>query len=177
MTNFPEGLARLFEQPESTPLFATLMSALAEVLPCDRCFLYQRDPVQGQGTITHCYSKDGQADQWIGADWLEDSNAPQDPLMTIALRIPEAVFVNDVETAGANIVNLEYEREVFRHRALIHAPLYHDSLLIGILECSVFDAPRQWTEADRCIIANLQTLLAPRLKHSSQDSLAAIHHN
>lgn len=156
----PEAISRLFEQlAEPDHLLTAVVSALGAVLPCDRCFLYLREPTQKQGMITHCWSRDGQADIWIGADWLEDPTAPEDPLMTIALRTPVAVFVDDVETAGSDVVDLAYEQEKFRHRALIHAPIDHDGLLIGILECSIFEQPRLWTERDRQLISGLQTKL------------------
>lgn len=48
------------------------------------------------------------------------------------------MFVDDVETAGAEVVNLPYEREVFGHRTLIHAPVYQNGQLYGILEPCVF---------------------------------------
>jgi GAF domain-containing protein len=156
----PETLTRVFEQfMEPDALFTALMPALGETLPCDRCFLYMREPIQHRGVITHCWSKNEQATVWIGADWLEDPTAPEDPLMTIALRTPVAVFVDDIETASSDVVDLTYEREKFRHRALVHAPIYDDQALIGILECSMIDQPRVWTEDDRQLIACLQATL------------------
>lgn len=82
--------------------------------------------------------------------------AAKDPLMAIAFRTPEAVFVEDIETAGAEVLNLDYEREGFGHRALIHAPIYYDGELYGILEPCVFGQPRAWTERDRQITALVQ---------------------
>lgn len=156
----PEALNRLFEQfTEPADLFTALVAELGTALPCDRCFLYLREPSQKRGIITHCWSRDADADAWIGADWLEDPTAPEDPLMTIALRTPVAVFVDDIETAGSAIVDRAYEREKFRHRALVHAPIYQDDLLIGILECSIVAVPRVWTAGDRQLIAHLQTKL------------------
>ncbi|MBD2035956.1 GAF domain-containing protein [Leptolyngbya sp. FACHB-321] len=160
MEHLPDSLRRLFEEAlEPDELFTALMPALGEVLPCDRSFLYLREPVKQHGIITHCWARDGRAADWLGADWLEGANAPPDPLMTLALRTPIAVFVEDIETAGSDVVDRAYERETFRHRALIHAPLYFDEALIGILECSVFDTPRVWSEDDRQLIAHLQAKL------------------
>jgi GAF domain-containing protein len=167
------GLGTLFERElEPDALFAALMPALGSVLPCDRCFLYLREPTTGQGLITHCWARDGRAADWLGADWLEGPDAPPDPLMTIALRTPVAVFVEDIETADSKVVDRAYEREVFQHRALVHAPLYQDTALIGILECSVFETPRLWSERDRQLIAHLQgNLTAPTQAYIEQQSL------
>ncbi len=156
-----DGLLQIFEQfAEPETLLTALLPALGEAMPCDRCFLYLREPTQNRGTITHCWSRDGRAAAWIGADWLEASNLPQDTLMTIALRTPIAVFVDDIETASDDVIDRTYEREKFQHRALVHAPLYQDNQLIGILECSVFAQPRRWRARDRQLIAFLQTKLA-----------------
>lgn len=158
----PNSLLTLLEtEQDLNVVFMKLMPLLGEILACDRCFLYIRDPIQSQGQITHCWSNDGQEEGWIGADWIEDPTTLADPLMTIALSTPEAVFVEDIETVESDIVDLSYEREVFQHRALIHAPIYYNDALVGVLECSVFDYPRQWTSNDRALITALQTKLSP----------------
>ncbi len=109
-------------EQSSDAVFAALMPALCDAMKCDRCFLYVRNPQTAQGRITHCYSRSPDFPNLVGANWVEEGHiAAKDPLMAIAFRIPEAVFVDDVETAGAEVVNLPYEREVFGHRALIHA--------------------------------------------------------
>src|SRR5579883_2214354 len=126
--NLPERIRQIFaDQAEPDELFAVLLPTLGAVLPCDRCFLYLREPAKAWGLITHCWARDGRTAEWIGADWIEDPTAPQDPLMAIALRIPAAVFVEDIETAGSDVVDRAYEREKFRHRALVHAPIYQRS--------------------------------------------------
>jgi GAF domain-containing protein len=97
-----------------------------------------------------------------GMDWIEEGDiAAKDPLMAIAFRTPEAVFVEDIETAGPNIVNLGYERKEFGHRALIHAPICYENSLFGILEPCVFETPRVWTEGDRKVISEIQEKLGP----------------
>jgi GAF domain-containing protein len=143
-------------------LFRKLMPALCQMLDCDRCFLYLRDPVRRQGQITHCYSRSSNFPDLTGSTSIEaDDIETVDPLMAIAFRTPEPVFVEDIETAGAEIVNLDYERKAFGHRALIHVPLYWQGKLYGILEPCVFDAPRAWTADNRAVIAWLQEKLAP----------------
>jgi GAF domain-containing protein len=159
----PDILRAAFaENSDLDAVFAALMPVLCQVWRCDRCFLYLRNPQTGQGQITHCW---GTSPEWAdlsGSDWLEEGDiASKDPLMAIAFRTAEPVFVEDIETAGSEIVNLDYERDVFQHRALIHAPLYHDGLLYGILEPCVFHQPRVRTEGDRRITAQVQAKLAP----------------
>jgi hypothetical protein len=81
--------------------------------------------------------------------------------MAIAFRTPEAVFVDDIETAGPDVLDLDYEQQHFGHRALIHAPIYWQGKLYGILEPCVFDKPHHWTDADREITAWTQEKIAP----------------
>jgi GAF domain-containing protein len=159
----PESLQAIFaENSDLDAVFAALMPALCEAWRCDRCFLYLRNPQTGQGRITHCW---GTSPEWAdlsGSDWLEEGDiASKDPLMAIAFRTAEPVFVEDIETAGPEIINLDYERDVFQHRALIHAPLYHEGLMYGILEPCVFKQPRVWTEGDRRITTEIQAKLSP----------------
>jgi GAF domain-containing protein len=158
----PTILEKVFTHSEPDAVFTALMVALCQVLQCDRCFLYLRNPQTSQGKITHSWVSDSQRPNLLGSDWIEEIDiATKDPLMLLAFRTPEAVFVEDIETAGSDILNLTYEQEYFGHRALIHAPIYHEGQLFGILEPCVFETPRVWTDSDRAIIAEVQTRLAP----------------
>lgn len=76
--------------------------------------------------------------------------------MVMAFRTPEAVFIEDIETANIEVVDVTYEREAFGHRALIHAPIYYNNQLYGILEPCVFGYPREWTDDDRAVINFVQ---------------------
>ncbi len=160
MSILPIALEEIFNQETPERICTALMPALCEALKCDRCFLYLRHPQTGQGRITHCYSRSPEYPNLTGGTWIQEGDvATKDPLMAIAFRTSEAVFVEDIETAGADIVNLTYEQERFGHRALIHAPIYYDGQLYGILEPCVFGYPRVWTERDRQITALVQERL------------------
>ncbi|MBE9181792.1 GAF domain-containing protein [Oculatella sp. LEGE 06141] len=154
----PPRLESVFATDQSLDaLLTALMPAICDVLACDRTFLYLRNPETGHGSVTHCFCADPQWDNLAGASWIEaDDIADTDPLMAIAFRTAEAVFVDDIETGGPALVNLAYEQESFKHRALIHAPIYNNGHLFGILEPCVFDLPRIWTDENRRIIAALQ---------------------
>ena len=159
----PASLELIFTAYEDADaIFAALLPALCEVLDCDRCFLYFRNPHTKVGTITHCYRRDPKWDDLTSEDWKPEGNIAEiDPLFAIAFQTPESVYVDDIETAGPDVVNLEFEREGYKHRALIHTPIYHDGLMYGILEPCVFEHPRVWTESDRQIISLLQEKLGP----------------
>ena len=59
-----------------------------------------------------------------------------------------------------SLVNGEYEEKHFGHRALVHAPLYHEGLMYGILEPCVFGEPRVWSAEDRAVVESVQARLA-----------------
>lgn len=162
----------LQQKPSVDAIFSELMAILCDVLSCDRCFLYIRDPETGQGKITHCYSVSPHYADLTGVSWIETADiADHDPLMAIAFQTSEAVFVNDIETAGTAIVNLTYEREQFGHRALIHAPIYAEGNLHAVLEPCVFEKPRTWSKHDRAIISMVQEKLSPLVMQYKQETL------
>ena len=152
----------LSEDNEPDAVFTALMPALCEVLQCDRCFLYLRNPQTCVGKITHCWVEDSKWRDLTGSDWVEETELVEnDPLMAIAFRTPSAVFVEDILTAGSETLNLAFEQEYFGHRALIHAPVYQDGQLFGIVEPCIFETSRLWTEQDRFIIATVQMRIGP----------------
>jgi len=162
-SSLPAPLEAVFNNPsEPDSLLPAVMAALCEVLRCDRCFLYLRNPQSAMGAITHCYRQDPKWDDLTSPGWSSEGEvATIDPLFATALRTEVPVYVDDVDTAGPEVLNAEFERQDFKHRALIHAPIYCNGQMRGILEPCVFDHPRQWTEGDRQVITQLQQRLSP----------------
>lgn len=149
--------------PSATP-FDAAMADLVRSLHCDRCFLYARDPARAVGAVVACWSDPATGD-WLdlrGPAQPEPADLAQvDPLMGLAFRSPDAVYVEDIETAGPDVLSLEFERDLFGHRALVHAPITADGQLFGILEPCVFGAPRTWDASDRAVIEAAQVTLSP----------------
>lgn len=145
-------------------LLSELMPALGAALACDRCVLFLRHPQTRLARATHAWQRKPEyALAREDKGWREErsSLARDDPMFAEALRNPAALFIEDVTTADASVLNRDYEIEHFRHRALVHAPLHHEGLLYGILEPCVMEAPRAWTAADRELIATVQPRIAP----------------
>lgn len=158
--------AALARTDDLTAAFDDLMVALCDALSVDRCFLYLRDPDTGIGGVVACASVE---DRWPDLRAAPTPEAPDlavaDPLMGWAHRMPGAIYVADIETAGADILDVEFERSGFGHRALVHAPVVdpwpEGGRLLGILEPCVFDTPRLWSPADRALVAAVQGRLSP----------------
>jgi GAF domain-containing protein len=164
-TQLPLSLKAVFEsQHDLDTVFLKLMQVLCDEFNCDRCFLYLRNPQTQEGTITHCYSRDSRWKDMTSPDWASEGNVAElDPLFATALQTIDPVYVDDIETAGPDVLNLEFEREGFGHRALIHAPIYYDDQMFGILEPCVFEQPHHWTERDRQITAFVQAQLSSKV--------------
>jgi GAF domain-containing protein len=153
----------LADSNEPDVVFSALMPALCDVLQCDRCFLYLRNPQTRMGKVVYCWRRNPEFPDVSDSEWKEEpeSLALQDPLFAAALRTETSIFVEDVETASPEVVNLAFEQKNFGHRALIHAHLCQDGALWGILQPCIFGKPRVWTEKDRKAIAQLEKKLTP----------------
>ena len=145
-------------------LLGALMRVLSEALGCDRCVLFLREPESRKSRATHAWERKPEyALARDDAGWqVEPESLPtEDPMFGEALRNPVALYIEDVTTADPALVNAEYELEHFKHRALVHAPIYHDGRMYGILEPCVIGAPRAWSAADRETVAQVQQRIAP----------------
>ena len=127
---FPEDIAILLEARDGDDAaLGALMERLGRLLVCDRCLLFLRDPDSRLSRMTpewarrpeFAFAREDRG--WVvEAATLEEN----DPMFAAALRDPAALFIDDVLAADLALVNGPYEVENFGHRALIHAPLYHE---------------------------------------------------
>lgn len=158
----PDSIAALFQENQNPDaVFMALMSAVVDELRCDRCFLFIRDPQRQRTRITHGYSRESRWPTMVQSDWSQESpdlNA-NDPLTLSAYQSSEIHFIEDIETVPPGTLDINLERSVFRHRALVHAPIYYEGEFYGVLEPCVFETPRYWTEGNRTLIHRLQEVL------------------
>jgi GAF domain-containing protein len=160
----PEAIQSILEnysEPES--IFTVLLPVVGEVLQCDRCFLYLRNPQTKFGKVAYCWRRSLEISDITDSDWkLEPASLPEeDPLFAAALRTHPSIYVEDVETANPEVVNKEFERKNFGHRALIHAHLCQDGQLWGILQPAVFGQKRVWSAFDHAVVTQLESKLTP----------------
>lgn len=160
----PRDIAALFSTTaDGEALFTALMPAICRAMDCHRCLLFPRHPETWQSCCSHGWWDKPEHAFDRDKSWRQSprSLATTDPMFGEALRNPVALYIDDIATAGPAVLNYEYERDEFLHRALIHAPLFDGGQCWGILEPCVFDAPRRWTAADRALTEWLQSRLAP----------------
>lgn len=163
-STLPKTIQDILEKHnEPNAIFNGLLPALGEVLQCDRCFLYLRNPELKVGKITHCWRRSPEIPNPMKPDWEpEPESLPEeDPQFAAALRKDPSIYVEDVETANPEVVNREFERKHFGHQALIHSHLVWNNQLWGILQPCIFGNKREWTALDRAIITELENKLPP----------------
>ncbi len=145
--------------------FGDLMALLGAALSCDRCLLFLRQPTTGLSRMTHAWMRKPEfalAREDKGWQPEPASLVIDDPMFAEALRNPNALYIDDVKKADPALVNAAFELEHFGHRALIHAPVYHQGRMYGILEPCVFNIPRRWTDRDRNIVDFVQDKIGVR---------------
>ncbi|PSN16642.1 GAF domain-containing protein [filamentous cyanobacterium CCT1] len=177
---FSEVLA---QGQNTTPVMTEILAVLGQQLQCDRVFLYLRSPDFQVGRVPVCWRKQESIPIVYDPTWkLEASDLPKaDPMFAAALNTQPSIFVEDVETAGPEVLNREFERQTFGHRALIHAHLCLEQKLWGILQACVFDRPRDWSQGDRQLIEQAVAWLTPvamtyvEAHHEQFPTLAAQH--
>lgn len=145
-----------------------VVECVGMALHADRCFLYVRQPDLGRGRTAFCWRKNEHVPDknTIQPNWQPDTDAlpAEDPLIRAGLAMKPSVYVDDVDTAGPEVLNRKFEQETFGHRALIHAHIQQDNKLWGILQPCMFGHPRHWTDDEKrqieAILPRLQPVIA-----------------
>lgn len=147
--------------PEAT--LNRVIEQVGRALSADRCFLYVRQPDRQHGRIALCWRKNDTIPDVIQPDWQPDTtDLPQeDPLFRAAITLKPSVYVDDVETAGPDVLNRDFEHKTFGHRALIHAHITREGQLWGILQPCLFGEPRHWTDDEKIQLESILPLLQP----------------
>lgn len=161
-TVLPEVIENVFvANSKPKDVFAALLPAVCDVLHSDRCFLHVRNP-HTRMYQNFCWRRSPEIPDTSTDGWeAEIEWEREDPMFAAALRADPSIFVEDVELASPDVLNIEFERKYLGHRALIHAHLCHDGLLWAILQPSIFGYPRRWDEFDRSIIHQVLEKLKP----------------
>jgi serine/threonine protein kinase len=143
-------------------MLGSLMGALGEVLPCERCALFLRNPANRLMKMTHLWNTRTDHPLARAEEWLQHSPslAKEDPMFGEALVNPVALFIEDISTESSDVLNFEFERDNFGHSALIHAPVHYQGQMYGILEPCVFDKPRKWSAENKALVADVQEAIA-----------------
>lgn len=165
--SLPSALEDVFSthvEPEA--LFLALLPAICNVLQTDRCFLDVRNPYT-RIYRNFCWRRKPEFPDISTNGWQQEQEwEHEDPMFAASLRAEESIFIDDVETASPTVLNREFERKYFGHRALIHAHICKDGNLWGILQPCIFEHPRAWSDSDRSVIHQVtQRLTVPVISY------------
>ncbi|HTL90501.1 MAG TPA: GAF domain-containing protein [Leptolyngbya sp.] len=158
----PPEIDQLLET-QSVHALPELMRAIADYLNSDRCFLYLRDPNTRLGRVPFCWTRSSDIPTVYDENWKpEPESLPdEDPMFAAALMTQPSIFVEDVETAGSEVLNSEFERENFGHRALIHGHVCYNNQLWGVLQPCMMNQPRHWTAEARSTFNQIVQKITP----------------
>ncbi len=158
----PPEIAELLHT-NSVHALPELMEAIANYLNSDRCFLYLRDPQTRLGRVPFCWTRSPEVPTVYDQDWKPEpeSLGDEDPMFAAALATKPSIFVEDVTTASSDVVNAEFERKNFGHRALIHGHLCHNNQLWGVLQPCLMNQPRHWTAEERSTFNQIVEKVTP----------------
>ena len=156
LVNLPKPLDNIFNSSDDLPqLFDRLMVAMVELLECDRCYLYVRDPELLVGQILHCHCVDSSIPNLKNCNPHSESLyvAEKDPLFAAALQCERPIFIDRLDSISNSDRDIEFFRQYYREqKSLIQAHICSQDRLWGILQASQFNRSRPWTKFDRTVI-------------------------
>lgn len=97
----PTVLEQIFAaSSEPDAVFSALIPAVGDLLQCERCFLYLRNPHTKFGKAAFCWRRSDDIPDVSDQSWKQEPTSlpSEDPLFAAALRSEPSIFVEDVET-------------------------------------------------------------------------------
>ena len=164
LSNLPAPLDSVFADTENLPVFFDrLMMGMIEVLQCDRCYLYLRDPKFYYCQISHCYCVHPEIPNLAEPQKQTESyyRSKTDPLFAAALNCEPNIFIEDMARAFKERDCYDWQQNYFEPQALIQAHVFSDNELWGIMRIAQFKRPRPWTSFDRNIISTIVDRITP----------------
>ena len=187
LINLPQPLDNLLNRnnsfstaSETSQLLDRLIVVMVELLGCDRCHLYIRDPELLIGQTLHCHRVHPEIpDAKDIKPYSEPSYlAEQDPLFAAAVECEQSIFIDELESVSSKESDLAFFRQHYQGQtALIQAHICSNNQLWGIFQAAQFNRPRPWTQFDRSLVATVIDRITPlvsiyvrrKLRHTIQE--------
>ncbi|MEM7593386.1 MAG: GAF domain-containing protein [Cyanobacteria bacterium P01_A01_bin.83] len=173
--DLPSPLDKIFADTDDLPIFFDrLMLALVELLACDRCYLYLRDPQHCIGQILHCYSIHPELPNLIEAEKRTEDFyiSKANPLFAAAINCEATIFIEDIDNVSPIDQDQDFWQQNYcNHKSLIQAHLCLNQELWGILQISNFNRPRPWTKFDRSLVSQIVNRITPLASIYAQKKL------
>ena len=187
--NLPQPLSSILncnnfcnETQETTTIFNGLMVAMVELLQCDRCFLYLRDPQLQMGQILHCHCVHPEIPNLRDSQpYLEPIYlAAKNPLFAAALQCERNVFLDRIDSVSSYKSDFDFFQQNYEgQKSLIQAHICSQNELWGIFQASQFKRSRPWTKFDRdltiTVIDRITPLVTMHVKRQLRHTMQVIH--
>lgn len=164
MINFPYPLNEIFEHTDDLPVFFDrLMLGMVELLQCDRCYLYLRDPQLKMCQIAHCYCVHPEIPNLTqtNAETEPFYRRDTDPLFAAAIAGEPAIYIDNIGNLLSETANCYWQKNYGDHQALMQAHIILDGELWGIIQAANFNSPRPWAKFDKDIISLVVDKITP----------------
>ena len=165
MLNLPSPLDSIFEDTKDLPLFFdSLMYGMVDLLQCDRCYLYIRDPQRLTYQIPHCYCIHPEIPNLAQTEPDTESFylAQTNPLFAAAIDGEPHIFIEDMDKLFSSNENCVFwQRNYSDQKALVQAHLFIKGELWGIVQAAQYHRPRPWTRFDRSLVSQIVDRITP----------------
>ena len=164
MFNLPSPLNKIFANTEDLPVFFdNLMYGMVELLKCDRCYLYIRDPLLLECQIPHCYCIHPEIPNLIQAQKNTESfyRAATDPLFAAAIKGESAIYIENIEQLFQYSQDCHFWQQYSEQKSLLQGHIFIDGELWGIIQAAQFSHPRPWTKFDRKLTTQIINRITP----------------
>lgn len=165
MFNLPSPLDNIFANTNDlSKFFDRLMYGMVELLNCDRCYLYIRDPQSQIYKIPHCYRVHPEIPDLTQTQ--EDTESfycsETDPLFAAALSCEPTIYIENVEQLIHDSKEcFIWQRNYSEYKALMQAHISMSGELWGIIQAAHFNHPRPWTQFDRNLVLQIIDKITP----------------
>ena len=181
--NLPSPLDSIFANTEDLPLFFdNLMYGIADLLQCDRCYLYIRDPELLTYQIPHCYCTHPEIPNLACSHRDTESFylAEANPLFAAAIGGEPHIYIENVEQLFYSDRNCAFWQKNYKdQKALVQAHLFTGGKLWGIIQAAQYNHSRPWTKFDRSLISQIADRITPLVtvyvKRRLRDTVQYLH--
>ena len=167
LLNLPSPLDKVFtDQTDLSIFFDNLMHGIVDLLRCDRCYLYIRDPKLLSYQIPHCYCANPEIPSLLQTKTKTESfyRSEIDPLFAAAVDGKSNIFIENIETlAQQNETQDFWQKNYQGHKSLIQSHLLIGGELWGIIQAAQFSYSRPWNSFDRSIMSEIVNRTTPLL--------------
>ena len=187
INNLPQPIDRIFREDnlfhkvsDISELFDQLVIAMVDLLKCDRCHLYIRDPELLIGQTLHCHRNSIEIPDMLDSKPYSEPVyfAEKDPLFAAALQCERSIFLDDLASVSPKKGDIAFFAQQYKgQKSLVQGHICSNNQLWGIFQASQFTRSRPWTRFDHNMVHTIIDKITPlvsvyvkrKLRHTIQE--------